>query len=206
MTGDERVAIMTLAMLAEIRAELGRFNDAMATAQRAFARGEAINHIVIRSLTRQAQARIYINQREWQQAFDIFQESLSLLAQSDNQWTRLMFGAMLAETYLQIGKTELARETINESLARAQFAGSPHSEGWSRRVKGQIFTAQGFYDDARVELDRAIELLAMTGSRLELARAYEKRGILNGTVGEMSGAAADEEKARKIFAECGVPV
>jgi tetratricopeptide (TPR) repeat protein len=122
---------------------------------------------------------------------------------TENGVARNVILARAAETYLGAGRIDEAAQLVEQALAIAQFAKSPHYLALARRVQGQIFAAQESYEAALREVDAAVAIFEETGSLLEHARALYHRAALLRTQHKHQAALADAVRARDAFSALG---
>jgi hypothetical protein len=70
-------------------------------------------------------------------------------------------------------------------------------------VQGQVWASQDRGGEARQAFDEAIAIFDAQGTRLELARALVRRGLLRQAQGEADATRADRSRALALFEACG---
>jgi tetratricopeptide (TPR) repeat protein len=129
-----------------------------------------------------------------------------LVRETENGVVRNLGLGSAAAAFLSAGRLDDAAPLVEQAMALAEFARSPHHLGIAKRVQGQLLVAQGSFDDALQSFDAAIDLFRKIGSRLEFNRAVYHRASLQlarGDATRQAAARADAADARDAFAEMG---
>ncbi len=203
--GDTRLAIMAKAHLAIVQTDLGADREALSYGQTAVAQADELRHVVIQTNARRSLAYLYLQQREWEHALELYRQCQDLITPTENRWEPLMFGSSLAEALCNTGRLDQAAIAISDNLRLARDAQSRHWEGIALRVQGQIFTAQQDCEGAKSAFDAATALFEELGSRVELGRALYHRGSMWHQCGNATAAREDLARAQEVFKEIAAP-
>jgi tetratricopeptide (TPR) repeat protein len=202
-TGDRRLAAGTRALMSQIETDFAEDEAARADAQTAVASADELGDHFFRCDARYALAYFHAQRAEWGAADDVFKQCAALLEGTDHRKMPLVGGAMAAYVAWQQRRTDEAMTMIGASLELARTATSRHYEAVAYRVRGEMLSEQGLWEEAARTLDEAVRRLDELGSRLELGRALFARGRMQAARGNMGGARADVTRAHATFAETG---
>lgn len=105
--------------------------------------------------------------------------ALELLPQTpENEEKRVELQLIRAGSLLDLRDFENARADLDNVLASALRRGDVVAQGEARRLLGSMHHAASHFDEARVELGRAVELLRNAERPDRLARALRARGFI----------------------------
>lgn len=201
--GERRLVTWAADMLVLIQTDLQLDDAAAAMGKRMIVEADELGQPALRSNSRRSLAYLHVQRQEWQQAVELLDQAVALLAQTDNRCEYLWFlGAHRAEAYLGLGRLNEAMEHITEYLELARKASSRYFEGLVLRVQAQILAAQHHDAAALIAVSQAIAALEATDTRLELGRAFYQRALMHRS-GQTAAFHQDLERARTLFAACG---
>jgi class 3 adenylate cyclase/tetratricopeptide (TPR) repeat protein len=202
-TGDRRLAAAVRVLMSQIETDFAEDEAAQADAQAAVAGADELGDHLWRCLSRYALAYFHAQREEWAAAADVVNQCATLLENTELHRIPLVGGAMAAYVAWRQGQTAEAMTMIGASVELARAAKSRHYEGVACRVRGEMLSEQGLWEEAARTLDEAVGILDELGSRLELGRALYARGGMRDAQGNVGGARADVTRAHAIFAETG---
>jgi tetratricopeptide (TPR) repeat protein len=204
--GESRLAVMAGADLSIIQSDLGQAEMAEQNARTAVERAIGLNSPVLHCHSLATLAYWHMQRGEWEKAYERLNQSVRVMAETDNRFQPLYDGPRYAEASLVVGRLEKATQVVERTLALAKEAPSPHIEAVTRRVQAQILVAQGSWDEAARCFDDAIAQLEQLGSRLELGHALYHRGEAQVERGEADGARTSLTHALEIFQDCSAKI
>ncbi|MDD3827995.1 MAG: AAA family ATPase [Anaerolineae bacterium] len=202
-TGELRLSVLAGWPLATVEADLGRDEQAGATARLAVARGDELGQIYMLCMSRHALAYWHAQRQEWEPAAALYEECQRLIAQTDNLGAWVQIGSYAVETFCAAGRLEAARSTLAGYQPLVERAGSAHFVALATRARARILAAEGAEREAVQALDAAVDGLAALDSRLELGRALYDRARLLQATGDDGRAGQDLERAVALFQRCG---
>ncbi len=204
--GDSRLAALAAAGLSLVQIDLGQVEAAEQNARDALTRAFDLNltYMICRGLD--ALAHWYMQQGDWENAFEQLNQSAQIVAKTDNRMIPLLDGPRYALACLRTGRLEQAAETVERTLALAREAPSPQIEAETCRVHAQILAAQGSWDEAARCFEEAITRLEQLGSRLELGRALYHRGEMQANRRQVEAARASLTRALEILQNCSAEI
>jgi eukaryotic-like serine/threonine-protein kinase len=202
-TGELRLSVLAGAVLATVETDLGRDDSALATARLALERGNELNQLYMLCISRHALAYFHMQREEWEPAARLYDESLHLIAQTDNLHTRLQIGPYALEAQAGAGRTEVARAALPEFCALADGAGAFHHLALAERARAKVLVTEGAGKEAEQAYDAAVAGLTRLDSRLELGRTLYHRAHLRRAAGDQKRATRDLEQAVTLFRRSG---
>jgi tetratricopeptide (TPR) repeat protein len=204
--GEYRLVALAAAGLSITQTDLGQVEAAEQNARDAIVRAIDLNLTYMICRGQDALAHWYIQQGDWENAFEQLDQSARIVAKTDNRMIPLLDGPRFALACLRTGRLEQAAETVEETLALAEEAPSPQITAETLRVQAQIHAAQGSWEEAESRFGEAITLLEQLGSRLELGRALYHWGEMRANRRQVEGGRATLTKAHEIFQDCGAKI
>ena len=140
-----------------------------------------------------------------QPALHYLQEAIRLFTEIGDKATLVDAYRLLAEVELESGDANEALKYGELSLNLAHEIGSPEYEGIACRVLGQVHRAAERPEEARQHLQTSVEMLAVTGNKLELGKSTCELGLTLSALGLKEGRERLQEAIR-IFEGLGVEV
>jgi tetratricopeptide (TPR) repeat protein len=171
-------------------AELGRFGEGVAAAERARADAEAElqRYSIFYSIFQLG--RVHLVRGDFARAVPVLEQSLALAGTWQIGLMRPTCADNLAHAYVLAGRQEAARALLEPGLP------APRSYGAARAVsRGECFLALGCPAEARVQAQAAVELARRFGERAHEAKAL----CLLGAVHARQGDAGHE--TRRLYRE-----
>ena len=200
--GDTRLMVMVGARCSTIQTDLGQAEIAEKNARKAVERGTDLNHVQMAPPSLGALAYWHMQHGDWASASKHLGQCARMIAESDTRLALLSVGPWHAEASLGVGQLERAADLVEETLALAREAPSPHIEAVTRRVQAQVLAAQGSWEEAARCFEEAITGLERLGSCLELGRALYHQGQMQAQRGNPHSACASLARALDIFQDC----
>jgi len=201
--GDQRLCVIAGAILAIFQTDLGEEEAARVNANLALERANELGQVYMLCESRRALAHLHRQREEWGLALELYEKCAEAIRNTDNRVALLYFGTGHAEACWGQGRLEEGERRAAEILTLTREAKSRHLEAVARRVQGQIYAAQQSWEQAARAFDEAIAILEELGSRLELGRAVEQRGMLRQMQGRTDIARQDLGRAQAIFDATG---
>jgi tetratricopeptide (TPR) repeat protein len=164
---------------------------------------DELGQVTLQCWSYYARVHLHIQREEWEPALEVCRRAVALYTPTESRVSALYIGRVAAEAGWGAGRLAEAEQQIVDYIALAGETGVLQHEGIGLRVQGQIYTAQGRWDEADHAFDRAIARFEGLGSRLELGRALYYRGALRYAQGQGEAGRADAERARALFEACG---
>jgi tetratricopeptide (TPR) repeat protein len=195
--GDQRLATFLMSWKALIAGDTGRVDEAIALADAAVERGDALGLKTGQLDSRRARALIAQRRGNHEAALELAAEAENLLEGTDEALFLIWWSPTLCRSLIATGQFDEAGLRLAATLAATRRSNMPHWEGMALVVRGQLHAARGDDDAARRDVDAAIEIFEELGSRLELARALVVRA------GLPDEPDTDMRRARELFEACG---
>ena len=202
--GEGRLATWCEPMLAVVLADLGDQDAARVHGEKGWERAQELDQVVLNGWALHALGHAAMQRSDVGEALKWYDLYVPLARDTENGVVRIQVLGYAAEAYLAGGRADGAMQLAAQLNEVAEFAIAPHFVALAARVRGQVLSGRGAYDDALGHYDRAIEIFAQLGSRLELARTRYHRAALQfarGGAEAHSSARADAEEARAAFAD-----
>lgn len=113
----------------------------------------------------------------------------------------------LAEFYMNQDQYTEALDRVNQSLAIiAPIKEKTDKEfALSYNIQGRIFSLQGKYEEAIKTIEKALEILKMTGQSLELARAYYNLASAYNYLSQSDKVEENSKQSLEIYCQCSGP-
>ena len=204
-TGDLRLAVFALAVLACIATDMEDDEEARTAADSGIALADQLGHVVLRCFGRDALGYHHLQREEWTRAVALYEECSAIMAATENGMSKLNCGAHAIEADMRAGHGDRARQRLPEHLALVRASHAAHWEAVTFRLQGQLLAADGALDDAQRVLDESVATLERLESRIELGRALLARAVLRHRRGDPGAARADGERARGLFMVARAP-
>jgi tetratricopeptide (TPR) repeat protein len=201
--GEKRLSVFLCMTLSEVLTDLGEVDEARRQCEAASDLAANFEQITLRSAAAQSVAHWHSMQGDWEAALAVSRPVVEAGRNSENKVAYWLLGPMFSEACAESGRPDEGLTVIEVAIELARASGSEHWLGMSRRVRAQLLAAKGDRSAAATEFDGAVATLEPIGSRLELARALDRRGRLHRSAGDRARGRADLERARDLFAECG---
>ncbi len=204
--GEGRLATWLEPMLAIVVADLGDDVAAQAHAERAWARAQELDQLVLSAWTLHALGYSAMQRSDIPVALEWYEQYVALVRDSENGVAKNLVIGRAAEAHFRAGRLDDAASLVDQAIALSEFAGSTHYLALARRVQGEIFVARERFEDALRAYDGAIVAFTEFGSRLELGRAWYHHASLqlaHGNAAQQVAARAEATRAREVFAAMG---
>ena len=184
-----------------VEADLGRVEEARASAQRGIALGADFSLFTL--LSRSVLGRIELASGNMESA-GVHLRDLpdSLLALGLND-PALPLWADALETLVSLGEIDRARAHIDRHEQRSQAIGSPWSAAVSARSRGLLAAAEGDFTAAFAALDRSLRNLNGLQLPLERARTLLTLGVVRRQAQQRRAAREALDQALTIFEQTG---
>jgi tetratricopeptide (TPR) repeat protein/predicted Ser/Thr protein kinase len=202
-SGEKRLEILAVSLLSSIEMLRGNQAEAEALLQRALPLAEESDQVYMRCVAHSSYAYFYILQGDWPAAARFADSSMAIAEGTEHLVAKLFYGAYHAEAHWGAGNLEKAAQIAADTLALAQFAQASHPEAITRRVQGQIWTAQQRWAEAEEAFAAAIAIHQASEAKLELAWDYYYRGALYHATGRLEASRMDVGRALPLLAQCG---
>ena len=101
-----------------------------------------------------------------------YARAMALADELGSSGLRATLAINLGETQWRLGRHAEARLTLQAALSHLQVSGQPDAQANARSTLGRVLLDLGECDAAQAEFERALQLLAATGSRNHLAPAH----------------------------------
>jgi len=124
--GEKRLAGLLKGNLAILQADMGRSDEALATARENLANAEALNLIYLRTEGRRCLAHVHFKRGEQDEALRLCEEILDLLGEGKSRVSRLWMGPLHIEALCLAGRYEEAERRLTEYTAIVAECQSPH--------------------------------------------------------------------------------
>lgn len=160
--------------LGHIYTELGQYEEASKYLQR--------SHKILTELQNELEGAISIGnmgivlkkQKQYDAAIMNLVESLAILKRLKAEEVMPSFLNSLIEVHLDTGELELAKKALEEGDKLLEKKGEPLQKGRFSRLKALYFVMKEDYDQARIFLDKALELLEPVNYPLEHLLLYQQ--------------------------------
>lgn len=122
---------------------------------------------------------VYIRSYRFQEAADIFEESLSIQRMIDNRRSQLPTLVNLGETYRKLNQTEQEAAAFEEGL---QLATELKDSTWIASFYthiGRAYSSRGFYPQSMEAWQRALSIHTRKGDSLAMAQTLNSIGIVH---------------------------
>jgi serine/threonine protein kinase len=126
--GEHRLALLLKGNLAIVLADLGRFDEAFATARENFTRAEALGLLYSRNEGRRCLAHVHFRNGEYAETLRLCDQVLELLGDKTSRVIRLWLGPLHIEALFAAGKTQEAARRLNEYEAMVGDCQAPRCE------------------------------------------------------------------------------
>lgn len=155
------------------------------------------------ALVRNNLGHVCIRAGEWTGALDHLLPSLEMFQRIGAQEYLPELYCHLAEAHLGQGDLAEAHSWADKSLERALAAEMKLEEGCARRVLGNIYQAEGRAAEAKVELERSLDILQALANSYEVARTAIQLAALYAAQGDRARAAPLRREAVATFERLG---
>jgi tetratricopeptide (TPR) repeat protein len=200
---DHRLIAWYNGALGLILSDLGEGEEARESAQRSMEVSDQLQQVILQCWSRYALVYQLIKEKDWDGALEISRQAIDLYTPLENRVAPMYLGSIYPEALLGAGRTEEAEQFLSSFIARAGEVQAYFYEAIAWRVQGQVLAKLERSDEALSAFGEAVERLAAQDSRLELARALQRRGELLLRIGDEQAAQADQERARGLCSACG---
>jgi tetratricopeptide (TPR) repeat protein len=200
---DHRLIAWYNGALSLILSDLGEGEAALESARRSMDVSDQLQQVILQCWSRYALVYQQIKEKDWDGALEISRQAIDLYTPLENRVAPMYLGSIYPEALLGAGRTKEAEQFLSGFITRAGEVQAYFYEAIAWRVYGQALAELGRNDEALVAFGRAVEGLAAQDSRLELARALQRRGELLQRLGDEQAAQADLERARGLCSACG---
>lgn len=201
--GEKRLEMLGYCILAQIHSDLGDQLLALEYLAQAEERIQHMREQFAQSYVLLVGAYVYLQNGDLDRAETGYKQTVALVAGTEIRDTFLYCQPYHAEVLVRLGKHKEAQVILKESLVLARDATSPHTEGLTQRVLGQLLTDQGDSGGATAAFERAITVLSEIGSQIALGRVYYHRAVMYEQSGRSDLAIQDATLAQTIFTDCG---
>ena len=200
--GENRLAVWYLGALSMVLSALGEAEAARQAALRAVQASDELQQVVLQSWSRYGLGYAMINEENWEEALALCRQMIELYTPRESLLPRVYTAALYPRALLGAGRVEDALQFLADYLSASGEIQADYYQAIVQREHGEALAAAGRGKEARQALDLAIARLEAQGSRLELARAFQARGLLLQQQGEAAAARADLDRAGSLFEAC----
>jgi eukaryotic-like serine/threonine-protein kinase len=202
-TRDIRGTIFLYRMRAWAFTDLGRFEEARASADEAAKGAAPFQQIMLRSEALHAAGYLEMRTGNFARAMEIGRAIEALPLGTDHR-------ALLLALYQWFAAACFASGDLAEATRLCELGSEFYRENGHRHyyalilmTEGDLAAQAGERDLARTKYDEGIEILAHESAKLFEARVRVRRAALLRPIGDLAGAAEDEARATRAFEECG---
>jgi serine/threonine protein kinase/tetratricopeptide (TPR) repeat protein len=133
--GEQRLALLLKGNLAIVLADSGRIDEAFRAARENYAASEAIGLLYSRAEGRRCLAHVYFRHGELAETLRLCEEILEMLGEEKSRISRLWLGPLHIEALSQSGRSEEARQRLEEYEALVSDCQTPRCEREVERLK-----------------------------------------------------------------------
>lgn len=203
--GETRLAIWHQAQLARVLAEWGA-EEAKSQAEAGVARSHALGQVILNVWTLHVLGFFHWRRGEFERAAEIYQQGLDVLQDSENLLGLKSILSFAAQAFFDAGRVERAAALAQQALELAERWPTPQNIALAQAVRGQIFTTQEKWAEAEHAFAQAIAIFDKLGSRIDLARALERRARYWRARNENERARGDATRADALRKELGLDI
>jgi len=214
---DASVEIYNLSTLAENYYNEGRYSESLKE-----------NEALLQFLTTMPQTQVFekdlcktfyrigmtlLKQAQYTRCFEYLTKAFDavqlLLNDKKDEYLQLYTNILrgLAEFYMNQDQYTEALERVNQSLAiTATMKEKANQEfALNYNIQGRIFSLQGKYEEAIKTIEKALEILRMTGQSLELARAHYNLAVVYNYLSQSDKVEENSKQSLEIYCQCSGP-
>lgn len=199
---SERHIAVGKGQLGTVRFSQGRYEDAIKAHNEAREIFENLGELNMAAVALQQQGVVFEEIGQFEEAEQAFQQSLAVNVQQENPLDEARSLGRLGNLYAKMGRSEDAVISFRQSAEKYTEINDMANEG---RVRGNLTIALIMlkrYDEARQEIQRAIECFKPYGHHVEPWRAWDKLCDIELADGNQEAAARAREQAIQLYFVC----
>jgi len=199
---NERHVAVGKGQLGTVRFSQGRYEDAIKTHNEAREIFENLGELNMAAVALQQQGVVFEEIGQFEEAEQAFQQSLAVNVQQGSPLDEARSLGRLGNLYAKMGRSEDAVISFRQSAEKYTEINDMANEG---RVRGNLTITLIMlkrYDEARQEIQRAIECFKPYGHHVEPWRAWDKLRDIELADGNQEAAARAREQAIQLYLVC----
>ena len=199
---SERHIAVGKGQLGTVRFSQGRYEDAIKAHNEAREIFENLGELKMAAVALQQTGAVFEEIGQFEEAEQAFQQSLAVNVQQNNLLDEARSLGRLGNLYAKMGRSEDAVISFRQSAAKYTEINDMANEG---RVRGNLTITLILlkrYDEARQEIQRAIECFKPYGHHVEPWRAWDKLRDIELADGNQEAAARAREQAIQLYLAC----
>jgi len=199
---SERHVAVGKGQLGTVRFSQGRYEEAIKAHNEAREIFENIGELNMAAVALQQQGMVFEEIGQFEEAEQAFQQSLAVNVQQNNLLGEARSLGQLGNLYAKMGRSEDAVISFRQSAEKYTEINDMANEG---RVRGNLtitLIMLKHYDEARQEIQRAIECFKPYGHHVEPWRAWEKLRDIELADGNQEAAVLAREQAIQLYLAC----
>ncbi|MBS1258622.1 MAG: hypothetical protein MAG551_01683 [Candidatus Scalindua arabica] len=188
--------------LGTVRFSQGRYEDAIKAHNEAREIFENLGELNMAAVALQQQGVVFEEIGQFEEAEQAFQQSLAVNVQQGSPLDEARSLGRLGNLYAKIGRSEDAVISFRQSAEKYTEINDMANEG---RIRGNLTITLIMlkrYDEARQEIQRAIECFKPYGHHVEPWRAWDKLRDIELADGNQEAAARAREQAIQLYLVC----
>ncbi|MGR3175788.1 MAG: toll/interleukin-1 receptor domain-containing protein [Candidatus Scalindua sp.] len=199
---SERHIAVGKGQLGTVRFSQGRYEEAIKAHNEAREIFETLGEPDMAAIALQQQGVVFEEIGQFEEAEQAFQQSLAVNVQQKNHLDEARSLGRLGSLYAKMGRSEDAVTFLRRSAEKYTEINDMANEG---RVRGNLTITLIMlkrYDEARQEIQRAIECFKPYGHHVEPWRAWDKLRDIELADGNQEAAALAREQAIQLYLTC----
>ncbi len=199
---SERHIAVGKGQLGTVRFSQGRYEEAIKAHNEAREIFETLGEPDMAAIALQQQGVVFEEIGQFEEAEQAFQQSLAVNVQQKNHLDEARSLGRLGSLYAKMGRSEDAVTFLRRSAVKYTEINDMANEG---RVRGNLTITLIMlkrYDEARHEIQRAIECFKPYGHHVEPWRAWDKLRDIELADGNQEAAALAREQAIQLYLTC----
>jgi tetratricopeptide (TPR) repeat protein len=199
---SERHIAVGKGQLGTVRFSQGRYEDSIKAHNEAREIFENLGELNMATVALQQQGVVFEEIGQFEEAEQAFQQSLAVNVQQENPLDEARSLGRLGNLYAKMGRSEDAVISFRQSAGKYTEINDMANEG---RVRGNLTITLIMlkrYDEARQEIQRAIECFKPYGHHVEPWRAWDKLRDIELADGNQEAAARARGQAIQLYLAC----